>query len=101
MQIDRKEATSLLDTMSVLSVDPNETGAAAATPEEDWEDLPDEIVEAELQEERQFRLQVRHKGRRHDTGSEKVLERLLADSDGLSDLIATYKPTRHEKVWLL
>ena len=91
----------MLDTLSVLSVRPDETGDDATTPEEDWEDLPDEIVEAELQEERQFRLQVRHKGRRHDTGSEKVLERLLADSDGLSDLIATYKPTRHEKVWLL
>ncbi|GAB4461500.1 MAG: hypothetical protein OHK0029_26860 [Armatimonadaceae bacterium] len=64
-------------------------------------DLTDnELLDDEWEEQQQERRKQRHR-RKPDAGSDQTITQLLAQSDGLSELITTYTPSRHERGWLL
>jgi RIO kinase 1 len=86
---------------------PRSTETLAATitadsdDDSDFDELPEDLLDEEREEQQQLRLRTRHKSRRHDAGSDAGLEQILAQSDGLEELITTYQPSRHERGWLL
>lgn len=69
--------------------------------QDNWDDLPEELLEEEREEENRIRLQTRHKSRRSDAGSDRSIDRLVAQGDGIEELFTTYVPSRHERGWLL